>query len=244
MYLIDPCQLLKEIITRVYLEFHRYANDEKNNKMPGYILKRFQLVLWLIPLLWPFLGFKQAIPKSNAIGPARWVLSKYCTLKVNGSTNINKFSCTIPEYVQPDTLTVTKVNKQQRVKITGSISLGVQYFDCKNPMMTSDLRKTLKAKVYPKLTITFEDLSSYPDPAHSGTAITGFVTIELAGAVKRFEVDYQYVMTTDDNLRLIGIKKVNFSDFNIDPPKRLGGMIKTNNELKVEFMLNIKILNQ
>jgi hypothetical protein len=110
-------------------------------------------------------------------------------------------------------------------------------------MMTSDLRKTLKAKVYPKLTIAFEDLSSYPDPARSGTAITGFVTIELAGAVKRFEVDYQYVMTGNNNLRLIGSKKVNFSDFNIDPPKRLGGMIKTNNELNVEFMLNIKILN-
>jgi hypothetical protein len=216
---------------------------KKMNKMPGYISRPFPLLLWLTTLLWPVLGFKSVTLNTNASGPVRWVLSKQSTLKVNGSTNINKFSCIIPEYIQPDTLTVTKLNKQQRVKITGSISLGVQYFDCKNPMMTSDLRKTLKAKVYPKLTIAFEDLSSYPDPARSGTAITGFVTIELAGAVKRFEVDYKYVMNEDNNLRLIGSKKVNFSDFNIDPPKRLGGMIKTNNELNVEFMLNIKILN-
>jgi hypothetical protein len=175
--------------------------------------------------------------------PVRWVLSKHCTLRVNGSTNINKFSCTIPEYINPDTLIIEKANKQQRVKIKGSIILGVQSFDCKNAMMTSDLRKTLKAKLYPKLVITFEDLSNYPDPAHSETAITGFVTIELAGAVKRFEINYQYVMSADNNLKLIGSKKVNFSDFNIIPPKRLGGMIKTNNELDVEFMLNIKILN-
>jgi hypothetical protein len=216
---------------------------KKTNKMPGYISRPFPIVLWLMVLLWPVLGFKSASVKLTAPAPVRWVLSKQSTLRVNGSTNINKFSCLIPEYVKPDTLTIAKVNNLQRVKISGSIILDVQKFDCKNAMMTSDLRKTLKAKLYPKLTITFEDLSSYPDPSRSGAAIKGFVTIELAGAVKRFEIDYQFVMMGSSNLRLIGSKKVNFSDFNIDPPKRLGGMIKTNNELDVEFMLNIKILN-
>lgn len=211
--------------------------------MPGYILRPFPLVLWLMVLLWPVLGFKSATVESNAPGPVRWVLSKQSTLKVNGSTNINKFSCLIPEYVKPDTLTLAKINSLQRVKLTGSVVLDVLKFDCKNVMMTSDLRKTLKAKQYPKLSITFEDLSSYPDPSRSGNSIKGFVTIELAGAVKRFEIDYQFVMTGSTNLRLIGSKRVNFSDFNIVPPKRLGGMIKTNNELDVEFMLNIKILN-
>lgn len=211
--------------------------------MPLNILRPFPLIICLIALLTPVLGFKSVGIQSLPANPVRWVLSKHCTLKVNGSTNINKFSCTIPEYIKPDTLLIEKANKQQRVKIKGSIILGVQNFDCKNAMMTSDLRKTLKAKLYPKLVITFEDLSNYPDPANPTTAVTGFVTIELAGAVKRFEVDYKYVMTADNNLKLIGSKKVNFSDFNIDPPKRLGGMIKTNNELDVEFMLNIKILN-
>ncbi|RZL17594.1 MAG: YceI family protein [Pedobacter sp.] len=226
---------------------------KKITKMPGYISRSFPLIICLIILLSPVLGFKSVGIQSLPVNPVRWVLSKHCTLKVNGSTNINKFSCTIPEYINPDTLLVEKANKQQRVKIKGAIILGVQNFDCKNAMMTSDLRKTLKAKLYPKLIITFEDLSNYPDPAYRGTAIkdpahpataiTGFVTIELAGAVKRFEINYQYVMSADNNLKLIGSKQLNFSDFNIIPPKRLGGMIKTNNELDVEFMLNIKILN-
>lgn len=223
--------------------------------MPHNILRTFSLLVCFIILLTPVLGFKSLGNQSSLpANPIRWVLSKHCTLKVNGSTNINKFSCTIPEYVNPDTLLIERGNKQQRVKIKGSIVLDVQNFDCKNAMMTSDLRKTLKAKVYPRLIITFEDLSNYPNPANPRTAVTdpthseialkGFVTIELAGAIKRFEINYQYVLTGENNLKLIGSKKVNFSDFNIDPPKRLGGMIKTNNELDVEFMLNIKILNQ
>ena len=217
--------------------------------------------LLIIVMLWTTYGFRPSTalnpsgisrsafqqnsnnPNTSAADPIKWVLSKQCTLKVNGSTNINKFSCLIPEYTQPDTLILKQETKRQRVKITGSMILDVQKFDCRNAMMTNDLRKTLKAKVYPKLIVTFEDLSSLPDPGTPNAAIKGAVTIELAGAVKRFEVDYQYVLTGDKTLRLIGTKKVNFSDFNIDPPKRLGGMIKTNNELNVEFMLNIKILN-
>lgn len=195
-----------------------------------------KLLLFSVAILWPTLGFK-----ADGHEPVKWILSKQCTLKVNGSTNVNKFSCTIPEYAQPDTLILTRENKQRPVKIKGAMILDVQKFDCKNAMMTNDLRKTLKAKLYPKLTVTFESLSSYPDATTPGAAIKGMVTIELAGAIKRFEVDYQYVATGEKMLRLIGTKKVNFSDFNIDPPKRLGGMIKTNNELSVEFMLNIKI---
>jgi hypothetical protein len=194
--------------------------------------------LLLLLVLWPVLGFKKA-----AADPVRWILTKQCTLKVNGSTNINKFSCVIPEYTQPDTLIFYKESKNELVKITGSMALDVQKFDCRNPMMTNDLRKTLKAKIYPKIIIRLLNLSRCPDPALKEGVIRGAVTIELAGTVKRFEVDYKYITNGDRDLRLIGTKKVNFSDFNIDPPRKLGGMIKTNNELNVEFTLNIKNLN-
>jgi hypothetical protein len=194
--------------------------------------------LLLLLVLWPVFGFNRA-----AADPIRWILTKQCTLKVNGSTNINKFSCVIPEYTQPDTLTFYKESKNELVRITGSMALDVQKFDCKNPMMTSDLRKTLKSKVYPKIIIKLLNLSRHPDPALKEGVVRGAVTIELAGTVKRFEVDYRYVMNGDKDLRLIGTKQVNFSDFNIDPPRKLGGMIKTNNELNVEFTLNIRNLN-
>lgn len=199
---------------------------------------RINAFLLLLLALLPVLGFKK-----SAASPVKWLLTKQCTLKVNGSTNINKFSCMIPEYAEPDTLTFYKEHKNEPVKVTGSMVLDVGKFDCKHAVMTSDLRKTLKAKIYPKLNIKFLNLSKYPDLYNREEAIKGTVTIELAGVVKRFEVDYSYVMSRNGNLRLLGTKQVNFSDFDISPPRKLGGMIKTNNELNVEFMLNIKILN-
>ncbi|MCX2452320.1 YceI family protein [Pedobacter sp. PLR] len=209
-------------------------------------MSKIRIVTDLLPR--PFLGlllfFLPLFSFKNAgSGPGKWILTKQCTLKVNGKTNVNKFSCVIPEYAQADTLMFYRGNKDEPLKITGGMVLDIQNFDCKNAMMTNDLRKTLKAKVHPKIKIRFLNLSRYPEPSIKENTIKGTVTIELAGTVKRFDVDYKYIMNGDNELRLIGTKQVNFSDFNIEPPRKLGGMIKTNNELNVEFILNLKTLN-
>ena len=172
----------------------------------------------------------------------KWVIIKGSFLKVGGSTNINKFSCEIANYSRPDTITFYKGNFSETLKLSGSMELNVQNFDCHNPVMTSDLRKTLKVKEFPKLTISFVSISRYPDYKKNTEAVKGIVTIELAGVTKRFNIDYKLIQNRSDYLTLVGTRQVNFSDFNIIPPRRMGGMIQTNNELNVEFNLNVKVL--
>lgn len=175
--------------------------------------------------------------------PVKWALTKNCSLTVNGSTNINKFSCVIPEYIKPDTLVLYTNKDADGVKISGQMILDIKSFDCHNGIMTKDLRKTLKAEQYPKLTVTFISLSKYPDPARGASTISGLVNISIAGVSKRFDVAYRCTPDGPGNITLVGTKTVNFSDFNIIPPRKLGGMIKTNNMLDVEFTLKAGILN-
>lgn len=172
----------------------------------------------------------------------KWVISKGCSLKVGGSTNVNKFSCVITNHSKPDTLTFYKGASAEAIKIEGSMRLDVQNFDCHNPMMTNDLRKTLKSKEFPDLIIRFINLSRYPKN-DKNDAVKGAVTIELAGVTKRFDVDYKFIPEGPHSATLIGIRQVHFSDFNIVPPRKIGGMIKTNNELAVEFNLKVRVLN-
>ena len=172
----------------------------------------------------------------------KWVVINGCWLSVDGSTNINKFSCSIPDYSVPDTILVTR-NPNQQVLLNGNIQLDVQLFDCKNPVMTADLRKTLKVKQYPRLIIRFLSISKYPDAATKQAITKGVVQIELAGVLRQFEIDYKTISAENLYINLIGSRKVNFSDFNIEPPRKLGGMIKTNNELNVVFNLRIKVVS-
>lgn len=173
----------------------------------------------------------------------KWVLGKDCTLKVNGSTNINKFSCIIPDYPKPDTLTIYGPDQNESVQITGSMVLDVQSFDCHNQMMTKDLRKTLKQKEFPKIRISFINLSKYPDRGGEAELIKGAVNIELAGIKKKFNINYKTIPNGKAKLTLIGSQTINFSDFDIVPPRKLGGMIKTNDMLSAEFVLKVNILN-
>jgi hypothetical protein len=180
--------------------------------------------------------FSQNQPPVKAPVLVKWVVSKECSLKVSGSTNINQFACVIPGYSGGDTLAFFK--GPGSVILTGLISLSVAAFDCHNKGMTGELRKALKAKEYPRLTIRFVSLSGYPDEQPQ---LTGVVVIELAGVSKRYTVDYKVNREGVHKLTLVGVRKVNFSDFNLTPPSKLGGIIKTNNELNVEFNLKVKV---
>jgi hypothetical protein len=185
-----------------------------------------------------FLGFGFQTNNSNA---TKWVIATGCSLKVDGSTNVNNFSCAITSYSRPDTIFVTRITNQP-VKLNGNINLDVQNFDCHNPMMTADLRKTLKVKEYPKLIIRLISINKYPEPGKQDVT-KGIVMIELAGVSKRFEVDYKIIPTERTSINLVGSRNVNFSDFNITPPRKLGGMIRTNNELSVVFNLRMKVID-
>ncbi|MEJ6979217.1 YceI family protein [Pedobacter sp. P351] len=185
-------------------------------------------------------GFSNQMNKPQV---TQWVIMKGGSLKVDGSTNVNKFNCAIVNYAQPDTLSLSRYAGKGTLKISGFLKLDVQNFDCHHPIMTSDLRKTLKAKEFPKLTIRFLSLNKYPDLGARQELIKGLVTIELAGVTRRLEVDYKFLSSGENVINLIGTRKVNFSDFNIIPPRKIGGMIKTNNELSVVFNLRMKVID-
>lgn len=172
----------------------------------------------------------------------KWVINKGCSLTVGGSTNVNKFSCVIRNYNNPDTLTFYKGKSSQPVKMAGLLKLDVRNFDCHNPVMTGDLRKTLKTKEFPHLLIRFISLNRYPQYKDQSDLVKGIVTIELAGVTKHFTIDYKFTHDEAGSIILTGKRRLFFSDFNLVPPSKIGGMIKTNNELSIEFNLCVKTI--
>lgn len=186
-------------------------------------------------------SFIQQKKVDNLAHSAKWVVSKGGFLRVNGSTNVSTFSCIVPEYVDPDTITC--INKDLPILMSGNISLNIFGFDCHNTLMTADLRKTLRAKEFPKMKIHFLSLNKFPELRSTEETITGWVNIELSGVTKKFDVKFRFYTDDQKIIHLIGIRSINFSDFNLTPPRKLGGIIQTKDKLDVEFGLNFKTLN-
>lgn len=178
---------------------------------------------------------------SSAPAPTRWIVMKGGSLKVKGTTNINTFACEITGYSNPDTILVYRnPNQEGNVPLKGKLGLSVRLFDCHHAVMTADLRKTLKSKEFPQLTINFVNLEKFPALSARENKIRGVVDIELAGRAKRFVVNYTFKLDNQKNIQLLGERDVNFSDFGLTPPRKLGGMIQTDNKLNVEFKLTMK----
>lgn len=163
-----------------------------------------------------------------------WVVEKNSTLAIDGSSNINKFTCDIKEYMKIDTL--RSLNDAQRKKfvfINSSLSIDIKRFDCHHKFITADFRKMLKAETYPDLRIHFVSLDEF----HEAGIVKGMVDIELAGRRKRMEVIYKCAHFGANQLRLQGDKLMKFSDFQLEPPKKIGGLIRINEEINVHFNL-------
>src|SRR6187200_1456515 len=76
----------------------------------------------------------------------RLIVQKESKLVINGRTNVSAFHCSIPNYLGSDTLVLREGGHSKKpFFIKGSVALQTSLFDCGIPVMTYDLKKTIKA---------------------------------------------------------------------------------------------------
>lgn len=164
-----------------------------------------------------------------------WYVKSNSQLTVNGATNINTFTCSVPSYGKADTLAFTSQNGlSNRSAVNCILHIPVMSFDCGNRFMTKDLQKTMHAEKYPHLAIDIKTL--VPFHQMSGKSIEGKTMITIAGVSKPYYIQFA-VTKSGANYFLKGKKQVLFSDFKLHPPSKLGGSIKVKDELDVEVNL-------
>lgn len=168
----------------------------------------------------------------------KWVVTENSCLRVFGSTNVNKFRCDIIGYNNPDTISIQSFN--QLISLSGEVNLRIANFNCYNILMTRELRKTLQVNNFPNLQIQFISLNSFPEITSKPACITGLVDIKLAGKCKRYNINYELSIDSKNIIHLNGHRAINFSDFGLHPPKKIGGMIAAKDKLIVEFNLNLR----
>ena len=129
-----------------------------------------------------------------------------------------------------------------RDRVRGDLVVDVNGFDCKMKAMTADLLKTLKESRYPHFYIRIRQLDRMPSFQRS-ESIAGNALITLAGATAGYDMNFNFTKNPNGTFILSGKRKVKFSDFKIIPPSKVGGMIKTNQELEVQFKVLFFKLN-
>lgn len=191
---------------------------------------------WLICFLLILL-FDPAGADKKAPGVQAWVVEKNSSLVIEGSSSISGFTCDVRQYLNHDTLIFFTDDRSKRLVFQRSaLSVEVSQFDCHHKFITADLRKTLKYQQYPAMKIHFISMED-PGAAMQEHTIKGVMDIELAGVVRRMDIIYTVKNQAGKIIQLSGSKQMHFSDFKLVPPKKMAGIIKINEDIKVNVQL-------
>lgn len=173
--------------------------------------------LWLAFML-IFGIFPDAAPQKE-----NHLVIKEKEITVSGNTSFGKFECTY--YVNTINDTLSFSNNFSTDQFQFEIPVGE--FACGNFLLNRDFKKTIKAEDYPKAHVKVANLS------RRNNRYTCDLYLELVGKKLHFK-EFKLVRKGD---RLLGNLTLDFALLDLEPPSRLGGLIKVDEELHLFMQL-------
>ena len=154
---------------------------------------------------------------------------------ISGTTNVNQFSCVynLEELEMPIRLIYDEKSEHIVFK-NAELKLVNDCFDCGGKAINKDFKELLKTKRHPKVNLKL--LYVDPPAANKGRVDVG-LEIEIAG-VKR-TIETQLYCEQTKNIQVKGTLELKLSDFELEPPKKMLGMIKVDNEIKVNLAIRM-----
>ncbi|MEI6347971.1 MAG: hypothetical protein WCP69_08505 [Bacteroidota bacterium] len=164
------------------------------------------------------------------------------SISINGTSNVNSFLFEQKGVLvnNPISISFTDSPKYDLVKPI-TLPIEVKRFECDNKLMKTDFFKTLNVDNYPFLDITMTNLELPANFNLKSKTTNGSVrvSIKLAGVVCKYKVPF-IIAAKNEKLVIFGEKVVSFSDFNLEPPSKLLGIVKVDNNLRININLIVR----
>lgn len=157
--------------------------------------------------------------------------------QVAGSTNVIKFFCESEQSYNSVVIPVTFQEKSIRFSYN-KLRARTKGLDCGGTGINKDMYNSLQADKYPFIDIELQSVQfSRELIQNTWTPATVDVYFTIAGKRRNENFSVQIQMQSDSNYKLKGSHKIYLTDYNIDPPKAMLGMINVDNEIELLFDL-------
>lgn len=192
---------------------------------------KISLALLLVSILFAF-----APDQENKV-IHRLVIQPSSSVTINGKTTVNKYQCAIDTYKESDTLLLTAQRGKGAYFTRGLAKLNASDFDCKMNVITKDFREILQSDKHPYIKINFISFERVPKYESTEEKFKGNLTITLADVSVPCVVRCSIVKDEKNLIHLRGKHNFKFSDFNLEPPTKMMGLVKVDEKITVSFHL-------
>ncbi len=187
-------------------------------------------------LVYFILGITTFFTSKNAVFETSSVIIKErSTLLIKGESNINNFSCLYDNDEIKKTIPIKYTVEGDKIRFDKTVLLlNNTFFDCGGNGINRDLRKTLNTEDYPQIALTLNEIERTEDPSK----INAEIAIKIAGISHNYRIPIEIIK--NQNLIVNGQLKIKLTDFNLNPPKKLFGIIAVDNKIEITFNLEIE----
>lgn len=198
---------------------------------------RFYIALLFILLMMLLSG-------GSLYGQQMIVNDEKSNLWIEGRSNVNSFSCDANQYdVNSQRIPAIKPETPNEDNLQIEVSIQVDGFDCGKNKMNRDLYQALKADEYETIHFEYqstEGVDFNEEKNEYRITVNGILTVAGESNNIRFSMD-GYLMD-DGTIRAKGDTEIEMSDYNVEPPTAMFGIVRVKNTLTVHFDLTAAIV--
>ena len=197
----------------------------------------FNLILFLALFLF-VAAFNQANAQSEIV-----LIEEESQIWIEGSSTVADIYCKALEII--GYATIENVNTNNPSELTNGnngevrLKIPVYDFDCGRRQMNRDFYRALRAEIYPSIEFSYVSAKLVtnldPECAPFQLDVKGVLTV--AGVKKDVSVLVDIEPCELNRFILKGSKKIKMTDFGIEPPSAMFGLIRAHDELEVFFSL-------
>jgi hypothetical protein len=172
-----------------------------------------------------------------------YVPEEISKLWIEGRSNVNEFECQANQYFGEATLFddpgPVEFSQSTQERVFMVVEIRVDGFECGRSRMNRDLQDALRSNDFPEITFLFDsaDLIGFPETNGGAFEINVKGTLTVAGNTRDIQFITRAYYPEPARVRAIGKTTIRMSDFDVEPPTALMGLVKADDELTVNFDL-------
>jgi len=168
-------------------------------------------------------------------------------LSITGTSNVTKFCCSSKQQFPQGDLTYEWIS-DSRIKISNArLEIDAQGLDCGHRPITRDFKRTLLVDKHPNILFVLHELALRHDKVAKQSDWNWAVAdteITIAGCSNHKFLNVQYKLVADSSIELRAFTRLCVSDFGLESPKPMLGIIKVEDEVDVEIFMTVTLEGQ
>ena len=197
--------------------------------------------------VWVLLSFSS--PDGFYFNTTDFHIQEQSKLSLNGTTNINKFTCACGQKFQPQAFYASASANRSNITFSHTVlHLRTTTLDCGNKLMNRDMYETLRANTHPSISIELKK-AVFPvgvtiDDCSEWVELDAETVITIAGVAKKVPLKVKARSLAAGRFQFRSAQGLKMTDFGIQPPTAMMGAVKVRDEIQIHFDLIVQAASE